>query len=121
MTTSIKELKKELLEEALPLSPLLRKAILIARILKDADTEKWSSSELNGYQVGDMAPDYRIVHGQPMFLNPYRGWQVLLIEGNNPEFARLVTSMPTFSPISEVESHAKQTELKLQYGHEFEQ
>lgn len=121
MTTSIKELRKELLEDVLPLSTLLRKAILIARTLKDAEAEKWISSELNGYQIGEEAPDYRIVHGRPVFLNPYRGWQVLLIEGDNREIARLVTSMPTFSPLGEVESHAKQTELKLQYGREFEQ
>jgi len=56
-----------------------------------------------------------------MFLNPYVGWQVLLLEGNNRDFARLVTSVPTFAPISEVERHSKETDIKLQYGHDFEQ
>ncbi len=120
MTTSIQELKKDLLEETVPLSILLRKAILVARALKDNEIEKWIQVELNGYQVGDKAPEYRILSGQPMFLNPYAGWQMLLLKGDNPTFERLVTSVPTFAPISEVENHAKETDVRLQYGHELE-
>jgi AbiTii len=120
MTPSIKELKAELIEGSVPLSILLRKSVLIARTIKDSETEQWISRELNGYQEGDEAPTYRILSGQPLFLNPYRGWQVLLVEGDNRDFARLVNSVPTFSPISEVEQLSQEKDIKLQYGHDLE-
>src|ERR1051326_2811767 len=109
--TSIKELKREILDDSIPLSALLRKAVLVAKAINDTENEKWIRAELNGYENEEDLPDYRILGGQPMFYNHFVGWEVLLFQIADPKIERLLTSMTIVGPISEVEDFAKNEEL----------
>lgn len=121
MTTSIREFKKELLEEFVPLSVLLRKAVLIAREVKDTDNEAWMQAELKGYKDDKDVPDYRVLGGQPMLHNHMVGWEVMLFKIADPQIVKLLTSMEITGPISEVEEYAKQPHILLHYGNNFEE
>ncbi len=120
MATPIRELKKEILDDSIPLSNMLRKAVLIAKNINDPENEKWIRAELVGYQDGEEPPDYRILGGQPVLFNHFVGWEILLFNVADPEITRLLTSMPMLGPISEIEDFANQEELKLHYGNNFE-
>jgi len=121
MSVSVNELKKEILEQHTPLSVLLRKAILIAKRQKDTDAEKWMTSELIGVQDGEAAPKHRILSGQPMLFNRFVGWEMVNLQlVKDSDYRQMITSMPIFGPISEIETHAKETSVTLHYGGQLE-
>jgi hypothetical protein len=121
MTVSIKELKKEVLEHNIPVSVLLRKAIIIARARQDSENEAWMTLELNGVQEGEEAPKHRIVSGQPVHFNRFVGWEMVSLQYvNDKDILRALTHMPIFGPITEIEAYAQQAELKLHYGNTLE-
>lgn len=56
----LKEIRDEIINESVSLSSILRKARVLASLLKHSDFEKWVLSELNGYNQDDPSiPDYR--------------------------------------------------------------
>jgi AbiTii len=69
----IEEIQRDAVETAVPVSALLRRMKLAATKLGLGEVEAWVEQELNGYPT--KLPDYRIVQGAPMALNPIRGWQ----------------------------------------------
>jgi hypothetical protein len=121
MTVSIKELKKEILEQNVPVSVLLRKAIVVARARGDSENEAWMALELNGVQDGEEAPKHRVVGGQPVHFNRFVGWEMVNLQYlKDEDILRAMTHMPIFGPITEIEAHAQQQEVKLHYGNSLE-
>ena len=74
MDSVVIELQKDLLDNQSDIVSILRKAHLIARKLGLSDFDKWINHELNGYTPSDIIPEYRILMGRLMAMNPYRGW-----------------------------------------------
>lgn len=74
------QLQAECLDAGEAISPLLRKARLIASKLGLSDTGDWLEQELNGYtgSLRDL-PSYRIGIGMPKFFNPFHGWMDIVI------------------------------------------
>lgn len=70
----VEEIKKNIIDENVNLSTILRKAKLLAFELKSDDLKKWIDNELNGYNAGSELPDYRKIHAQSfgIFSGPYR-------------------------------------------------
>jgi hypothetical protein len=75
MTSLVKQLQKDTLDNSIKISDILRKALLIAKKLKIEEFEQLVSKELKGYEAGDKIPDYRLLNGKVMVLNPYHGYQ----------------------------------------------
>lgn len=80
MASVVIQLQQEALNADVPVSELLRKALVVARKLGQRDFQKWIEGELNGYAGGKDAPVYREVRGQVRGWNPYRGWIPLIFE-----------------------------------------
>jgi hypothetical protein len=123
MAAPIRDLKKDVLEQSVPISVLLRRAILIARARSDKESEEWMTAELNGYEERpDDVPKYRILYGQPMIHNSYVGWEVLHYQIADEDIVEYLTSMPIMAPIAQVETYATSSETTmLQYAERFEQ
>jgi hypothetical protein len=73
MASIIEQIQRDALDRTVPVSTLLRRVKLAASKLDLGAVEDWVDQELNGYS-GEV-PDYRVLHGQPMARNPFRGWQ----------------------------------------------
>lgn len=79
MAGLVLELQRDALDKAVSPSDLLRKALLISRKLNQPDIRNWIELELSGYagvrveEVERYAP-YRVVKGELVCFNPYRGW-----------------------------------------------
>lgn len=59
----LKEIRNEIIDESVSISSILRKARVLASLLKDKNFEKWVLSELNGYDEEDKdIPNYRILN-----------------------------------------------------------
>ena len=63
MSGIVLELQRNALDPNVDVVTLLRQAYLISKKLELSEFEKWVSKELNGYEVSDEIPDYRILHG----------------------------------------------------------
>lgn len=63
MSSLVAELKKQVLDEAVAVSVLLRKALLVAKELHDEENAQWIRAELKGYSEGSKVPAYRTVFG----------------------------------------------------------
>lgn len=104
MASLVLELQQDALNPKVPVSNLLRKAVVIARKLGLRDPEQWIQLELNGY--GDTAakdiPAYRKIHGEVKALNPFRGWQPVRFE--DPKMDALVSTTHCSLSIAELES-----------------
>jgi hypothetical protein len=74
MISVVVELQHEALNGSIPISDLLRKALVVARKLSLAEFQSWIELELNGYGAETKIPEYRKVHGQVQGWNPYHGW-----------------------------------------------
>jgi hypothetical protein len=68
----IEQIQRDALDNTVPVSTLLRRAKLAAAKLGLGAVEDWVEQELNGYTSN--VPDYRVLQGRPMALNPYTGW-----------------------------------------------
>lgn len=62
----ITELKREVLDENIPVPSLPRKAIVIVKEIDETKNEKWISAELKGYADDEQVPDYRDITGRAM-------------------------------------------------------
>jgi AbiTii len=91
MTTLVHDLQQAALDEAVAVSKLLRKALLVASKLGVSDFEAWARSELEGYDGQTPIPEYRRVVGTPMAWNPYHGNQHL--QTQTAEVAKKLSEM----------------------------
>ena len=80
MSGIVLELQSNALNPNVDVITLLRQAYLISKKLGLSEFERWVSKELNGYEVSDEIPDYRILHGELKALNPFRGWIPMVID-----------------------------------------
>ena len=77
MTSIIEQIQRDALDRTVRVSDLLRRMKLAATKLGLGSVEDWVEHELNGYNELPL-PDYRVIHGRPMFQNPYGGaWQLM--------------------------------------------
>ena len=76
MTGLVHELQQDALNRKVPVSDLLRKAVVVSRKLGANEIVEWLNHELSGYPPDeDQIPEYREIRGQIKVFNPYRGWQ----------------------------------------------
>lgn len=102
MSSLVLELQRDAYNTQVPVSELLRKALVVARKLNIGEFEKWINFELNGYPEGsDDVPEYRGVTGLVMAHNPYRGWIPFIIP--DAGLAKAAAKRGFAQPISEVE------------------
>jgi hypothetical protein len=100
MTSVVIELQREALDRNVPVSDLLRKALIVARKLKLAAFQEWIENELNGYKDG--LPQYRMLEGQVRAWNPYHGWQPVFF--SDPEQGESASKRSNAQPVAELES-----------------
>src|ERR1700731_741858 len=97
------ELQRDALDPAVPVSDLLRKALVVASKLEQRDLETWINSELNGYpDEPDLnVPPYRRIVGEVKALNPFHGWVPL--HSKEPRILELLTNRPCGQRVAELE------------------
>jgi hypothetical protein len=81
-TKLVLELQRDALDSKVPVSDLLRKALVAATKLGVKDLQTWVTKEMNGYWEDDEddVPRYREVRGELKALNPYHGWQTVYLD-----------------------------------------
>ncbi len=96
----IKELQENVIDEKVSLSTTLRKAKVLASLLKNDQFKKWVDDELNGYDGDSVLPDYRQLSTQSYgtFAN---GFQMVK---NSP--------LPTHHLPEVVQNYASQIDLR---------
>ena len=99
MSGLVEQLQIEALDKNVMLSTLLRRAKLAAVKLGLSDAIGWVDAELNGYS--DEPPAYRQVYGQPVYWNPYHGWQHLAFEESS--IANALASRWVVEPVTSLE------------------
>jgi hypothetical protein len=57
----VNEIRDDILKEDVSLSVALRKAKVLASMLKDEEFKEWVNHELNGYPTGSETPEYRVL------------------------------------------------------------
>lgn len=102
MSSVVVELQRESLDRNVPISDLLRKALVVAKKLKISDFEKWVANELNGYEKGEDIPKYREIIGTIKAWNPYHGWQPVIF--STPSKEESLSQRPCSQSIAEIES-----------------
>ena len=58
----LRDMKQRLLDDSIPISSILRMALVLSYETKDLKLREWVNSELDGYGENDEVPDYR--HGR---------------------------------------------------------
>ena len=101
MSSIVLDLQRDCLDPKFQVSDLLRKALLIARKLKQIDFEEYLNNEIDGYQQKCKVPDYRIVHGEVKAFNPYHGWVPVFF--SDQQMAEMLRQRPISSSIVELE------------------
>lgn len=86
----------------MPVSNLLRKALVVARKLGLRDLEKWTQSELNGYGKGEAIPEYRKFRGEPKAFNPFHGWQPIRFPDSKT--LAMISTKPCDQSVAELET-----------------
>jgi hypothetical protein len=127
MDSLVIQLQRECLNPAIPTLDIMCKALVVAKKLGLADFHKWVSKEIEGYNLGEVAPDYRMVHGEIKAWNPYHGWIDVIME--DPEVKEVLSVRAIGQPIGELDdiikrsgggtihvSYPPQTELELMKG-----
>jgi hypothetical protein len=80
MDSLVLELQRDCLSDEVSISNLLRKGMVVSKKLGLTDIEKWIENEINGYGENEKAPGYRIIPGEIVAWNPYRGWIPVVFE-----------------------------------------
>lgn len=114
MTAVILQLQQDALDRDVPVSDLLRKALVIARKLALQEFQIWIENELKGYRNDQEAPDYRQVSGDVRGWNPYRGWMPLIFE--NPKAGESISRRKSTQSIAELE-HLTQENVDSNFLH----
>jgi hypothetical protein len=87
-----------------PVSALLRKALLVASKLGLSDIPEWINNELSGYSSGDSVPAYRVMHGV-VKAKTIRGWVPVRLPTS--ELQRTISETNITDSVSEIEAFAK--------------
>lgn len=80
MSGLVLELQSDALNSNIPVSELLRKALVVSKKLGVSNIEEWLNNELNGYRCKSDIPPYREVHGQIQEKDVSFGWLPLDID-----------------------------------------
>jgi len=100
--TKIESFIKNIQDENISVSSLLREAKLLATELGQTDFVSWLNLELEGYKKDDDSyPDYRSLKGQMKAWNPFRGWVPVIHKTSKIE-KQLCTRRPNQS-VREIE------------------
>lgn len=89
----LKEIRDEIINDSISLSSILRKARVLASLLKHKEFEKWVQSELNGYKQDDPdLPEYRKLYAESVgdFSGPFQsgGRNMPIPTLNLPEYVQ---------------------------------
>ncbi len=98
----VSELQSDALDRDIPVSDLLRKALVVSKKLGVKHIEKWLNYELSGYDNNKEIPPYREIHGQIKVQNPYHGWQPVIFENSSEE--AYLTRRKIGQPVGELDS-----------------
>lgn len=104
MSTPLSDLIALAGDPAVKTTDLLRKAKVVARILKQAEWATWIDHELRGYPDDAKLPSYRVIRCELKARNPFRGLIPIIID--HPEFAEAVSTCSIGQPISGLEDVA---------------
>ena len=96
------ELQADALNSAISTPDLVRKALVVARKLDLPDLQAWCEAELQGYGPGMEVPPYRMMHGQLMAHNPFRGWIPVVFE--DPAESELLSTRDLGASIGDINS-----------------
>lgn len=107
MDSLVLELQRDALDRNIHITDLLRKALLVSKKLKIKDIEEWLDGELNGYE-GIPTPDYRQVRGELKVLNPYNGWNPVML--SDDEWQDLLCLRNLDISISQIENLLENSE-----------
>lgn len=102
MSSIVLELQRDALDRNVPISDLLRKALIVSKKLKISEFETWVTNELNGYGESEDIPDYRQIRGTVKCWNPYHGWQLVIFPDH--EIEEKLSQRPCGQCIAEIES-----------------
>lgn len=120
MSSLVLDLQQELLKSDCDVLSALRKAKVIATKLYLSDFDIWIKKELNGYELEDNIPEYRIIRGSLRAYNPYRGWIPVIT--SNDEWEKILCARNIYQPISELVQLTKNentnTPLSISYSGE---
>ena len=100
MSSIVLELQKDAINNAIPITDLLRKALIVARKLKQSSFTQWIENESNGYYNNSDIPKYRIIYGEVKIHNIVHGWIPVKID---PKFQDTFSKTECPKPISEIE------------------
>lgn len=101
MESLVIELQKDILDDNVPTTNILRKALVVAKKLRIDDIEHWLLKEMNGYPLDEEMPPYRELRGQLKVKNPYQGWIPLFMEDTDD--LDLLSKRSTHQSIPEIE------------------
>ena len=95
------ELQREAIDSEVPVTDLLRKALVVSKKLSIKEFEEWVQLELAGYDVGDVFPEYRKTKGTVKLKEPHWGWQRVYFDTSEKE--EMASIRPTGQSIAEIE------------------
>jgi len=104
------ELQEMSSDENIPITALIRKALIVASKLNLSDFKKWIEKEINGYEEVSEIPEYRNVTGEVKAFNPYNGLWIPLLWADAPEG---VYNRKIGQKISEIEYNYKFADGKI--------
>jgi hypothetical protein len=100
MVSIIEQIQRDALDRTVRVSDLLRRVKLAATKLGLGVVEDWVECELNGYKDAQL-PDYRIVHGRPMFQRPNTGaWEQIGGHVEGISVRRIVQSVASLEELA---------------------
>ncbi|MCH8878080.1 MAG: hypothetical protein IIA89_14880 [Chloroflexi bacterium] len=103
------QIQKDILNQEVPISAILRKAKVLAAQLESSELQEWASGELDGYQNLDSLPDYRLLStsASGQWTNGY--WtlndrSVPMYKIDDEDLKKWLTTYPVYSGIRTVEN-----------------
>jgi hypothetical protein len=99
MTALVPELVNMASDPNVSTTDLLRRTLVVASRLNVPELVLWVKSELNGYEHD--VPNYRIIYGQLMAVNPYHGLIPFQIDDN--EIMEMICKHCEFQSVPEIE------------------
>ena len=85
MKSIVIELQEMSSDPNIPITELIRKALMVASKLNLSDFKEWIEKEINGYEEVSEIPEYRNVTGEVKAFNPYNGIWIPLLWSDAPE------------------------------------
>jgi hypothetical protein len=101
MESLVQQLQREALDSKIPITDLLRKALVVSIKLKAKEMQVWIESEIAGYGAGRDIPEYRKIQGQVKAFNPVRGW--IPVTSEDPAETMALSQDYIMQPISEIQ------------------